>query len=222
MHLDGARLFNAAVATAQGRGISPEDRSGGSFEVGAYSSGVNLKEGISPTREQVVSAARAICSHFDTVSLCLSKGLGAPVGSLILGDAGTIARARRIRKMLGGGMRQAGFIAAAGLYALEHHLQRLADDHRNARELAQGLRRIAASPGPLEGKLKVTDPDTNILFVDVDPGVGDAFQAHLSRSNVAVTGGAYHGGLRQRWVTHLDVDAADVEQALEVIRRFEA
>jgi threonine aldolase len=221
MHLDGARLFNAAVAIARGGGIGPEAPSVKLTEVGDHTPEDRQTTGVYPSRQGVISAARAICSHFDTVSLCLSKGLGAPVGSLILGDARTIARARRIRKMLGGGMRQAGFIAAAGLYALEHHLQRLDDDHRNARELAQGMRRIAASPGPLEGKLRVTNPDTNILFVDVDPVVGDAVQAHLSRSNVAVTGGAYHGGLRQRWVTHLDVDAADVEQALDVVRRFE-
>ncbi|MBA3479772.1 MAG: low-specificity L-threonine aldolase, partial [Lautropia sp.] len=174
-----------------------------------------------PSRAAVVTAARAICSHFDTVSVCLSKGLGAPVGSLMLGSSQTIARGRRIRKMLGGGMRQAGVIAAAGLYALEHHLERLADDHDNARKLATGLRRIAGTPGPLHGKLAVAEPATNMLFVDVDPSLGSAFQSYLERSGIAVTGGSYHGGLRQRWVTHLDVDADDVRKAVDIVGRFQ-
>jgi threonine aldolase len=204
MHLDGARLFNAAVEVAR----RPHD-------AGKVTTHL-------PAAAEIAAAARAICSHFDTVSVCLSKGLGAPVGSLVLGSAPTIARARRIRKMLGGGMRQAGVIAAAGLYALEHHLARLADDHDNARTLAAGLRGIAEAPGPLHGKLTVPSPDTNILFVDVDPSLGGAFQSYLARSGVAVTGGSYHGGLRQRWVTHLDVDADDVQQAIDIVGRFKA
>ena len=86
--------------------------------------------------------------------------------------------------------------------------------------LASGLRRIAQAAGPLEGKLNVAEPSTNILFVDVDPAVGSAFQSYLEKSGIAVTGGSYHGGLRQRWVTHLDVDAADVRRALEIVAGF--
>ena len=92
----------------------------------------------------------------------------------------------------------------------------------NARRLAQGLREAAQSNPALQGKLQVTEPDTNILFIDVDPAIGDAFQAYLQRSGVAVTGGTYHGGFRQRWVTHLDVDSKAVEEALTIIKRFTA
>jgi threonine aldolase len=213
MHLDGARLFNAAVEIAR----SYKRKPGVSTDFSGPDSTAAVA---SPSHDEVVAAARRICGHFDTVSLCLSKGLGAPVGSLVLGPADTIARGRRIRKMLGGGMRQAGFIAAAGLHALEHHLERLAEDHANARALAQGLRRIAEAPGPLQGRLTVGDPSTNILFVDVNPEVGTAFQGYLQRSGIAVTGGSYHGGLRQRWVTHLDVDAEDVGRALAIVESF--
>jgi len=124
--------------------------------------------------------------------------------------------------MLGGAMRQAGVIAAGGLHALEHHVERLPVDHANARHLALGLRQIAGSAGPLQGRLKVVDPATNIVFVDVDPQIGAAFNVHLERHRVAVTGGSYHGGLRQRWVTHLDVDRADVDRALEIAAGFKA
>jgi threonine aldolase len=230
LHLDGARLFNAAVAiatsgTAQGSGGDPPRTN----EVGKHlpPAPATTRHGRTrdsqnrrPDHAAVVATARAICGNFDTVSVCLSKGLGAPVGSLVLGSADTIARAKRVRKMLGGAMRQAGVIAAAGLYALEHHLERLADDHANARRLAGGLREISERPGPLQGRLNVGEPATNILFVDVDPGVGEAFQAFLTEAGIAVTGGSYHGGLRQRWVTHLDVDAADVEKALEIVAAF--
>jgi len=240
MHLDGARLFNAAVEIAAASKdadrenpteLSRESAGSrvGKLEEQAIPSG-NTEANThfskprtgrkQPDQAAIVAAARSICSHFDTVSVCLSKGLGAPIGSLVLGSAETIGRARRIRKMLGGGMRQAGVIAAAGLYALEHHLERLADDHENARELARGLRLIADSTGPLHGRVTIVEPDTNILFVDVDPRTGPAFQSHLERSGVAVTGGAYHGGLRQRWVTHLDVDAASVQKALDVVAGF--
>ena len=230
MHLDGARLFNAAVEIAAGtanarRATGPLDAEVSTRLQMAGEAGSKPADGTAaapspPTHAAIVAAAHAICANFDSVSVCLSKGLGAPVGSLVLGSGATIAKARRVRKMLGGAMRQAGVIAAAGLYALEHHLERLPDDHANARRLAQGLRNIAARPGPLQGRLKVTEPDTNILFVDVDPGLGESFQDFLKRSGVAVTGGSYHGGLRQRWVTHLDVDAADVDQALEIIASY--
>lgn len=226
MHLDGARLFNAAVETARNQGVS------GGVGANSVNKSVAAAPGLAgrvaadpapsgrPTHGAIAASAREICSSFDTVSVCLSKGLGAPVGSLVLGSADTIARARRIRKILGGAMRQAGIIAAAGLYALENHLERLSDDHANAKRLAGGLRAIADSAGPLGGKLEVTDPQTNIVFVDVDPGIGEALQAYLQRRGVGVTGGSYHGGLRQRWVTHLDVDGAAVEQALAVVAEF--
>jgi threonine aldolase len=225
MHLDGARLFNAAVEIARSDALG----AGGSARVSANAErGRDLPSAATaapqpsakPAHADVVAAARAVCANFDTVSVCLSKGLGAPIGSLVLGSQDTIAKAKRIRKMLGGGMRQAGVIAAAGLHALENHLERLADDHANARRLAQGLREISERPGPLQGRLTVAEPATNILFVDVDSAVGPAFQAYLQASGVAVTGGSYHGGLRQRWVTHLDVDESDVAQALEVVAAY--
>ena len=124
-HLDGARLFNAAVVEAARTGVD------------------------------ALTAARRIAEPFDTVSVCFSKGLGAPAGSALVGPADVIARAHRIRKMLGGGMRQAGVLAAAALHALDHHVDRLADDHANARRLAQGLQGLpgvtvhpTASVGP--------------------------------------------------------------------------
>ncbi|MGE0803326.1 MAG: GntG family PLP-dependent aldolase [Lautropia sp.] len=221
LHLDGARLFNAAVAIAAGP-VADGATAGGTVASRAAAGGAAVP-GVAPhapTHAEVVAAARAICAPFDTVSLCLSKGLGAPIGSLILGPADTIARARRIRKMLGGGMRQAGVIAAAGMHALEHHLARLADDHRNARRLADGLRALAAADGPLHGRLAVVAPDTNIVFVDVAGEIASAFARHLAAHGIGVTGGLYGSGVRQRWVTHLDVDAEAVEQALEAVGRF--
>jgi len=108
--------------------------------------------------------------------------------------------------MLGGGMRQAGVLAQAGLYALEHNVERLAEDHANARRLAQGL---AELPG-----LSVTEPDTNIVFVDVDASVGPSFAAHLAQHGIGVV--SMYGATRQRWVTHLDVDTSAVDYALSV------
>jgi threonine aldolase len=171
-HLDGARLFNAAVALGL--------------------------------------PAATLAQPFDTVSVCLSKGLGAPVGSLLVGSKAAIARARRLRKMLGGGMRQAGILAAAGLYALEHNIERLAEDHANARALAEGL-------GKLPG-LKVTRPDTNIVFVDVEASTAAAFAAHLAQHGIGVV--STYGSTRQRWVTHLDVDAKAVDDALTIASQF--
>ncbi|WP_206956421.1 low-specificity L-threonine aldolase [Trinickia acidisoli] len=171
-HLDGARLFNAAVALG--------------------------------------TPAATLAQPFDTVSVCLSKGLGAPVGSVLVGAKAAIARARRWRKMLGGGMRQAGILAAAGLYALEHNVERLAEDHANARTLAQGLAKL---PG-----LTVTQPDTNIVFVDVEASRAPAFAAHLAEHGIGVV--STYGSTRQRWVTHLDVDAQAVSDALSVASKF--
>ena len=166
-HLDGARLFNAAVA-----------------------SGV---------------PAREIARHFDSVSVCFSKGLGAPVGSALCGSRDFIARAHRIRKMLGGGMRQAGMLAAAVLHALDHHVDRLADDHANARRLADGLRGL---PG-----VNVVPPQTNIVFVDLAPEKADGVVARLKAAGVRCT-----GLYRLRFVTHLDVGRDDIDRAVAVLR----
>jgi len=189
-HIDGARLFNAAVALAEQDGSDP------------------------------VAKARDICSGYDSVSLCLSKGLGAPVGSVLLGSREFIQQARRVRKMLGGGMRQAGVLAAAGLHALEHHVHRMAEDHANARALAAGLAEASTKHAKLEGKLVVHPVQTNILFIDVDTSLADAFLQHLAQHGIKVTSGVYGTAKRIRWVTHLDVGGGDVERALQVVNAF--
>src|SRR6218665_2505951 len=137
---------------------------------------------------------KTFAAPFDSVSICLSKGLGAPVGSVLSGRGALIDKARRHRKMLGGGLRQSGILAAAGLYALDHNVERLAEDHRRARRLAEGL---AAFPS-----LKVALPDTNIIFVSVEDRIGDRLTEFLQSRDVGITG--RYG--QQRWVTHLDVD----------------
>ncbi len=175
-HLDGARLFNAAAASAQ-------------------------------SGETVAAAARRITSHFDSVSVCFSKGLGAPVGSALCGSRELIARAHRVRKMAGGGMRQSGILAAAALHALEHHLERLADDHALAQRLAQGLQ-------GLDG-LQVRSAQTNIVFVDVADGRGPDLLAFLKARGVLAT-----GLIGLRFVTHLDVDAAGIDRAVEAVQAF--
>lgn len=147
-------------------------------------------------------------ADFDTVSICLSKGLGAPVGSVLIGRHDLIETARRNRKMLGGGMRQSGILAAAGLYALEHNVARLADDHRRARRLAEGL---AAYPA-----LKVTMPHTNIIFLNSEAELGERFGSFLAERGIGITG--RYG--QQRWVTHLDVDDAAVDGALAEVAAF--
>jgi threonine aldolase len=146
---------------------------------------------------------------FGTLSVCLSKGLGAPVGSLVVGDAAHVARARVWRKRLGGGMRQAGVLAAAGLYALRHHLDRLADDHRRAAQLAAVL--ADAAPGRVEPR----NVDTNMIFVRVD--VATAFIAQGREQGVLV--GA-SGPREVRILTHLDVDDADVRAAGHILARL--
>jgi threonine aldolase len=146
-----------------------------------------------------------LAGPFDTVSICLSKGLGAPVGSVLIGPAETIRRARRLRKMVGGGMRQAGLLAAACLYALDHNVARLADDHASAARLAAGLAALGLD----------AEANTNIVFVDVDPGIAPAFAEHLAEHGIGIT-----GTTRQRWVTHLDVGTADIEAALAAAGRF--
>jgi threonine aldolase len=200
-HLDGARLFNAAVEVARRRaaGLREGDTEGG-------------------TTTDPRAVAREICSNFDSVSLCLSKGLGAPVGSLLLGTKPFVARARRWRKMLGGGMRQAGLLAAAAQHALEHHVDRLAEDHDNARVLAAGLAALGREHGGLHAEV----PHTNIVFVRVEDTIAAPFAEHLTEHGVRTTGssGRYGQGLVQRWVTHLDVSRADVDRALAIAARF--
>ncbi len=170
LHLDGARLFNAAVAQ-----------------------GVMVRE---------------LADGFDTVSVCFSKGLGAPVGSALCGPKALIQRAHRARKMVGGGMRQVGLLAAAATHALDHHVSRLADDHRRAARLAEGLRAI---PG-----VRVTSAATNIVFAALE---GDrpasALLAHLQAQGVLAT-----GLIGLRFVTHLDVDDEGIERTLAAVRSF--
>jgi threonine aldolase len=179
-HLDGARLFNAAVAQA------------------------------AQTGSDARSEARRIARNFDSVSVCFSKGLGAPVGSALCGSKELIARARRIRKMAGGAMRQSGLLAAGANYALDHHVERLAEDHALARRLADGL---AGIPG-----LQVEAPQTNILFVDL---VGPARERSAKLIPYLAERGVLATGLyRLRFVTHLDVDAAGIDRAAGAIRSF--
>jgi len=170
-HLDGARLFNAAVAS----GLKPQ------------------------------AEALKIAQHFDSVSVCFSKGLGAPVGSALVGSKAFIARAHRIRKMLGGGMRQAGVLAAGALHALDHHIERLAEDHANARALAEGLQGL---PG-----VTVTQPQTNILFVDLAPERAAGVVDRLKAAGVLCT-----GLYKLRFVTHLDVGGDDIKRAVAILR----
>ncbi len=148
-----------------------------------------------------------LAAPFDTVSICLSKGLGAPVGSVLVGNADLIDRARRIRKMLGGGMRQAGLLAAAGLYAIEHNVERLAEDHANAKKLAQGLAKL---PG-----LHVAEPDTNIIFVEMDEAMTPSFKDHIEAGGIGVNT-TYNN---QRWVTHKDVDGDSIDAVLRYLNR---
>jgi len=151
-----------------------------------------------------------IAKPFDTISVCLSKGLGAPIGTVLVGEPELVAKARRTRKALGGGLRQVGIIAAAGLYALQHNVARLAEDHANARRLADGFARIPA--------LRVTRPDTNIVWVAVDPAHGEGYRDFLAGEGFGFTGG--YGKAQQRWVTHLDVDTAAVDRAIAAAERF--
>jgi threonine aldolase len=170
VHLDGARLFNAEVAT----GI--------------------------PAHEW--------CENADTVSVCSSKGLGAPVGSLLAGDEETIREARRARKAFGGGMRQAGVIAAASLYAFEHHVARLAEDHERASKLAEGL---------IEAGYRVESPETNIVLVDV--GNAEKFLAELAEKGVLAIP---RTASTIRFVTHLNVGDEEVDAAVEAAAELAA
>lgn len=194
-HLDGARFFNAAVDQAcdvykENMPPDPANQAQAAIDF-----------------DSVVQQAQRIASHFDSVSVCFSKGLGAPVGSALCGSADLIERARRVRKMAGGGMRQAGILAAGALHALDHHVLRLADDHANAQRLAAGLRGISG--------LTLRSAATNIVFVDVADGRGPALLDFLKAQGVLAT-----GLIGLRFVTHLDVSAADIDHAVASIRRF--
>ncbi len=170
LHLDGARIFNALVATG--------DKA---IDYGKY---------------------------FDGISVCLSKGLGAPVGSVFLSDKATIKQATRIRKVFGGGMRQAGFLAAAGIYALDNHVERLADDHKHAKALAEALQKASyvASVMPAE---------TNIVLFDVNPNLtADAVVNAFAEKGVLCSATA---AKTIRFVTHLDVDADSIAETIKII-----
>jgi len=147
-----------------------------------------------------------LCAGFDSVSSCLSKGLGTPAGTLLLGGKGLIERARRARKILGGGMRQAGVIAAAGLYALENNVERLKDDHANAQRLADGLRKAG---------YEVSGPNTNMVLVRVSPEDAQALGSFLKTKQIVVLSRA-----PMRLVTHLDVDAAGIDRVLAAFAQF--
>jgi threonine aldolase len=171
LHLDGARLFNAAVASDV--------------------------------------PARDIAQHFDSVSVCLSKGLGAPVGSVLVGSQALIDKARRWRKVAGGGWRQAGLLAAACTYALDHHVARLADDHRRAAYLAGRLREISG--------VNLLGQFTNMVYVDVPADRLRDLDVHMKAAGIRISVG-YTPTLRL--VTHLDVDDEGVERVVEAFRSF--
>ncbi|WP_337072946.1 low-specificity L-threonine aldolase [Aeromonas veronii] len=171
LHLDGARLFNAAVA--------------------------------SETPVEVIAAP------FDSISICLSKGLGAPVGSLLVGSHDFIARARRLRKMLGGGMRQAGILAQAGLFALEQHVTRLADDHRRAKRLAEGL---AALPSI---ELDLSLVQSNMVFLRLREGESAPLLAFMKERGILFSG---YGELRL--VTHLQINDDDIEEVIDAFTEY--
>ncbi len=172
LHLDGARVYNAAVAL-----------------------NVNIVE---------------IAQHFDSMTICLSKGLGAPIGSLLLGKRDFIERARRLRKMLGGGMRQAGIIAAAGMYALEYNVERLADDHRNAAYLAEQLNTVSGFD------TRSYQVETNIVYVDVDSAIDiDDIAKSLKEMGINMTPG-YQG---MRLVTHLGISHADIDTLITALKQ---
>jgi threonine aldolase len=167
LHLDGARLYNAAV-----------------------------KLGVD---------ARDITQYFDSVSVCLSKGLGAPVGSVLCGSEQLIGKARRLRKMVGGGMRQAGLLAAAGLYALDHNVERLADDHTNAQFLADGLREAGFIVEPVQ---------TNMVYVQMGDKA-EAIKAFAAERGIKLSAAA-----RLRMVTQMDVSRAQIEQVIATFVDF--
>jgi len=171
-HLDGARLFNAVIASE-----------------------VHVRE---------------ICDGFDTVSICFSKGLGCPMGSVLVGSQDAIQRARRTRKMMGGALRQAGVVAAAAVYALENNVERLAEDQANARTFAEAIDRIDGVSVDLDGV------ETNLVFFNVNPEVGDASQLSAALRQRGVRIGAM-GPQTLRGCTHLDVDSEGVVRAAAAV-----
>jgi threonine aldolase len=171
VHLDGARLLHAAIATG--------------------------------------TPAREYAAYTDSVTFCLSKGLGCPVGSVLCGTREFIGKARRMRKMLGGGMRQAGILAAAGIYALDHNIERLADDHGNAKRLARG---VAEIPGL---HVENTEPPTNMVYFTTDAPAAGIVSELKERHGVLCNAPAAH---RIRMVTHLDVNGHDVDRAIAALR----
>jgi threonine aldolase len=175
------RYFDEALALAKRRGLA-------THLDGARICNAAVKLGM-PVKE--------LCRGFDSVSACLSKGLGAPAGTMLMGSRDFIGRAKRARKILGGVMRQAGILAAAGLYALEHNIERLAEDHANAERLAKGI------GAPM--------PQSNMVFIESAPGLVE----HLAQHGVIVLPAA-----RLRLVTHLDVDAAGIDRAIAAFRSF--
>ncbi|MFA5469042.1 MAG: GntG family PLP-dependent aldolase [Sphaerochaetaceae bacterium] len=174
VHIDGARLFNAAVAT-----------------------GVDISH---------------LAENGDTVTVCLSKGLGAPVGSVLCGTKEFIKEARRVRKLLGGGMRQVGILAAAGIYALEHNVKRLADDHQRAKRIAEALEKTDWA------KLNVADVETNIIFFHVEGVSGAKAASVLSAKGILCSG----SGPLVRLVTNLDLSEEDIEAVCGIINTIEA
>jgi len=172
MHLDGARIWNAHVAT-----------------------GISLADWVAP---------------FNSISVCLSKALGAPVGSIILGSRGFIKKALRIRKLFGGGMRQAGILAAAGLYAVENNIERLVEDHEKARLLAEGLEKIDGFDIDLDRV------QTNIVIIDVEKTGKKSIEIVQILKDASVLAVPF-GPTRVRFVTHLDVSVEDCKKALEII-----
>jgi threonine aldolase len=156
-------------------------------------------------------SAADVAQHFDTVSICFSKGLGCPMGSILVGNAEDIRKARRVRKLLGGALRQAGIVAAAAIYAMEHHVQRLADDHANARLLANEIATI-------EGlSIQLDEVETNLVFFEVDPKLGNAAQLSAALLERGVKIGAA-GPQRLRACTHLDVRRADIPEVARILR----
>lgn len=183
--------LTAATNQAHGQGLSTHLDGARLFNA-VVSSGQSLAE---------------LCRGFDSVSLCFSKGLGAPAGSLLLGEADFISRARRWRKTLGGGMRQVGVLAAACRHALEHHVERLAEDHDNARHLAEGLQAV---PG-----VEVRACDTNMVFVAFPQAHCHALQAHLEACGIMLAVGPL-----TRLVTHLDVSEEDIQRVVAEVSGY--
>ena len=171
LHLDGARIFNAAVHH-----------------------GVEVDK---------------ITRHYDSVSVCFSKGLGTPVGSVLVGSSDLIHQARRWRKMLGGGMRQVGILGAACLYALENHVERLSEDHANARLLADALRDISGL------EVRYPENQTNMVFVSMDPSRSEGLNEFMAEHGIILRGGA-----TTRLVTHLDIKQDDVHRVADAFRAF--